>query len=81
VYESTFVSPRGGFCPGNFPPHNCFSKVFEKNCFNFVQTVSSAVFPLGYAPSMRLFHIVFNTTVENFVPAIVQRCFDHLHAR
>jgi uncharacterized membrane protein YvlD (DUF360 family) len=41
------------------------SKIFE-NCFIFVQTASSAVFIVRYAHRIRLFHTLFNKTVENF---------------
>jgi hypothetical protein len=39
---------------------------FRKDCFIFVQTVSSSVFIARCALPAGLFHKVFNTTVENF---------------
>jgi hypothetical protein len=39
---------------------------FWKKCFIFVQTAPSAVFLAGYEQRIRLFHTLFNKTVENF---------------
>jgi hypothetical protein len=63
------------FSPGAYSAWKIASNIFVlskilKICFILVQTVTSSVFLVSYAHKVRLFHTLFNKTVENFQRAI-----------
>jgi hypothetical protein len=60
------LSRRREFHPEKEALKFYFARMREKKCFIFVQTVSSAMIIAVRARLIRLFHKLFNKTVENF---------------